>query len=193
MDKWVGLEYKNKKLFRYEISNKGEIRNLKTNKISRIYKNPCGYYYVYLCDSDNKRAWAEDTPYLIHKMMCYSFFDNYDTMINVCDHIDRNKRNNELENLRIISQRENCGNKKNNSLYGVGVKLNKSGTFSSSININKKNVILGTFSTPEEASSKYNFILQQLKDIEKSSRKYDYNRTKINNEYFLEFFPITIV
>lgn len=75
------------------------------------------------------------------------------------DHIDCNKTNNRPENLRLATRSQNCFNKsiyKNNKSGFKGVCYDKSkGRFRASIAANKKNIILGLFSTPELAHAAY--------------------------------------
>lgn len=82
----------------------------------------------------------------------------------VIDHIDSNKLNNHIDNLRIITQRENTSKEKAiKSGLPTGVYLNKiSNRYVSTITINGKITYLGIFSTPEEASNAYQ---QRLKTI----------------------------
>ena len=81
------------------------------------------------------------------------------------DHIDRNKLNNQRENLRICSHRKNILNRglqKNNTSGFRGVKINK-GLILSQIGVHGKTIFLGTFKTRvdavlayDEAAIKYN-------------------------------------
>ena len=82
----------------------------------------------------------------------------------VIDHIDSNKSNNSVDNLRIISFRQNISKEKKlkrNLPTGVyRTKNNKS--FYSMLNINSKLHYLGQFSTPEEASQAYENKVKQI-------------------------------
>jgi hypothetical protein len=82
----------------------------------------------------------------------------------VVDHIDSNKLNNNVVNLRIITNREN--NSKERSIKSglpVGVVYNKENKkYRSLIEINKKRVHLGYFITPQEASNAYQNKLKSL-------------------------------
>lgn len=80
------------------------------------------------------------------------------------DHINRNKLDNRLQNLRICSNAENSRNKKvTNKKYkyptGVSKMLDKYGRkkpFIAAIKVNNKTVHLGYFYTPSEAALAYN-------------------------------------
>lgn len=84
----------------YSISNMGRVINNK----SKVLLKPsiaCGYYKV--CLSENGVV----KDYLIHHLV-YKVFNNDDNLNNyVIDHIDGNKLNNRLDNLRKISCSEN--------------------------------------------------------------------------------------
>jgi hypothetical protein len=76
------------------------------------------------------------------------------------DHIDRDKTNNCISNLREATQLENNRNRtkqKTSSSKYIGVHLeNKSKKWSAQIRMNNKRVRLGRFSTEEEAALAYN-------------------------------------
>jgi hypothetical protein len=83
------------------------------------------------------------------------------------DHIDGNKLNNRIENLRLVSQRENCMNQKihrNGRLVGATFHKN-SGKWRSDIKINNKQLWLGIFKTPQLAHEAY---MEKLKEIKRN-------------------------
>jgi hypothetical protein len=76
------------------------------------------------------------------------------------DHINGNRNDNRIENLRDISHKINCQNKKapssNNKSGYLGVHFSKvSNKWTSQITINRKCKSLGLFKTPEEAYAAY--------------------------------------
>ena len=83
----------------------------------------------------------------------------------VVDHIDSNKQNNNLNNLQIITQRENSSKEKTlKSGLPVGVYYwKKTNRYQCKIYINKKSIFLGYYDTPEEASKVYKNILKTIK------------------------------
>jgi Drexlerviridae HNH endonuclease len=70
------------------------------------------------------------------------------------DHINRNSEDDRIENLRLVSPRENSQNKKNHSRHGIGVRL-YNGKYRAQIKIGAKQLHLGTFLTEKEASAAY--------------------------------------
>lgn len=76
----------------------------------------------------------------------------------VIDHIDLNKTNNRVENLRIVTNRENCANNKvsRNKTGFVGVSyIKKINKWIAVIYKNKKAKYLGTYKSALEASEAY--------------------------------------
>lgn len=76
------------------------------------------------------------------------------------DHIDQDKTNNRIENLRACTSSQNKGNiglLRNNRTGYRGVSMNgRSGFYHAQIKIHGKQTYLGRFSTPEEAALRYN-------------------------------------
>ena len=96
---WKRVELNTK--FVYQISNKGRIKNMKTNRIS-IGTLSCGYRRTQLKMSDNKRK-----NVLIHRLVMKIFVGESPIGKNIVNHIDENKENNYLENLEYVSPKDN--------------------------------------------------------------------------------------
>jgi hypothetical protein len=84
----------------------------------------------------------------------------------VVDHIDSNTSNNNIDNLRVISHRENMSKERTKkSGLPTGVYFYKrNNNYCSQISINKKRIHLGYFNTIEEASNAYKNKLVIIKN-----------------------------
>ena len=94
---WKGvLDFPN-----YQISSLGRIRNINSNRILRPSLT-CGYYKVRL----SNKGIAKD--YLVHHLVFKHFSKEKYNADLVIDHIDGNKLNNDFNNLRLLSRKENA-------------------------------------------------------------------------------------
>jgi hypothetical protein len=103
---------------------------------------------------------------LIHQLIAAAFLDyKFQGHKLVVDHIDSNKLNNHIDNLRIVTARENVSKEKAiKSGLPTGVCYYKSTKkYHSRIEINKKTIRLGCFKTIEEASYAYQQKLKTIK------------------------------
>ena len=83
----------------YSISNLGRVRNNATDRILKPGIDGRGYYYVNLCKDGY--AYAKN----IHKLVALMFIENPDNKPYV-DHIDCNKQNNNVINLRCVQTKK---------------------------------------------------------------------------------------
>lgn len=74
------------------------------------------------------------------------------------DHINHNRSDNRIENLRIVDNKENQYNKK----AAKGCRLRKCGRWEARITVDGKQIALGYYSTEEEASSAYKKAKKEL-------------------------------
>jgi hypothetical protein len=88
----------------YQINRKGEVLGLKSNKILKK-RNHKGYIIIGLYDAEKKNK-----KFTIHKLLAIQFIPNPNNLPMI-DHIDRNKQNNNLENLRWCDAITNVRNK----------------------------------------------------------------------------------
>ena len=87
----------------YSISNQGRVRHDKRNHIRKIFIDKDGYEIVALQKN------GKPITRRVHKLVALAFVPN--PLNKPCvDHIDTNKLNNNADNLRWVTQRENCNN-----------------------------------------------------------------------------------
>lgn len=81
----------------YSVSSSGDIMNRRYRKLHQ-YLDRYGYYYVSLGGK----------KYKVHRLVASAFIGDVDGK--EVDHIDTNRKNNSLDNLRIVTRRENANN-----------------------------------------------------------------------------------
>ena len=132
----------------YSISNLGNVKNNKTGRVLKHVINNNGYYKVSLCSDGNIYQ------KLIHKLIAESFITNpYNKQF--VDHINNNKLDNNVRNLRYVTNQENSMNSKlsskNTSNY-KGVYYRKdSKKWEAKIGNNGKLLHLGYFDNIDDA------------------------------------------
>lgn len=125
--------------------NKGYIYDPKTGKIfgvrgKEIIQNQNGYIVLSIRGKNHLKA---------HHFAWYMIYDNVDFI--ELDHIDTNKSNNKIDNLRIVTKSQQ---NQNRSFKGISWhKMNKK--WISRITVNGKTTHLGYFNTEEEARNAY--------------------------------------
>ena len=96
----------------YGITKKGVIKDYRTGKLINCSLNKSGYKKLQLVNPEGKKG------FLVHRLVALQFIKQIEGK-NEVDHIDRNRINNNIENLRWVNdieQVENRGNFKNNKL-----------------------------------------------------------------------------
>ena len=144
----------------YQVSNLGNIKSYKNGKEKqlKLVKITDGYLIVNLYINGIRKTRK------VHQLVAESFLNHKRCgMELVVNHIDFNKTNNKLENLEIVSNRENSNRKhlKSTSKY-TGVYWNKCiGKWRAYIFINGNQKHLGLFTNELEASEAYQLELSK--------------------------------
>jgi hypothetical protein len=148
---------------KYLVSNFGNIYSLKSSRTLSLPLNSDGYASVRLHNENGNKSFK------VHQLVAMMFLGHKSTgqnRIRVVDHIDGDRSNNNLNNLRIVSPREN--RIKSNHISGntskyIGVCWDKNrGKWLSSIKIEGVQKYLGRYDNEEEAANAY---LNQLKEL----------------------------
>lgn len=152
----------------YKISRLGEVYSFKSGKKRVLRPSLVNGYHQLILRKENKRK-----SFFVHQLMALTFLGHViKGHEQVVDHINSIKTDNRLENLRIISNRENVsiGKYKERGLpTGVSVLTIKGNLrnytyFRAQIYLEEQ-THLGIFSSAEEASEAYQ---EALKNLEKN-------------------------
>ena len=131
----------------YEISDHGNIKNITTHKMLKPRVNNRGYNNVDLYNIGKRTK-------QIHRLVAQAFLDNHDDKLCV-DHIDRNRLNNHISNLRYATNSENSMNRSkcsNNTSGTTGVNFHKTNNkWRARITKDGARKNLGSFDSKEEA------------------------------------------
>ena len=147
----------------YEVSSLGRVKSLSNNgykkeKIRVLRLDIHGYLSVNLSNKKIKR-------YKVHQLVAMAFLGHKPNgNVLVVDHINNDKLDNRLENLQVISNRENSykTQEKYASKYkGVSFNKNKK-RWIARIQIDGKSKYLGMHRTEELASEAYQNKLKEL-------------------------------
>ena len=145
----------------YQVSNIGRVRNSNTGRILTNTLSNRGYYEVRLSCHTNR------IHHLVHRLVANEFLEKLDNLTYyVVDHIDRDKTNNKVYNLRYATQSQNELNKAKNlntkttSVY-KGV-CRQQGKWISNIRFEGKIYHLGSYDLEEEAAVAYNMKALEL-------------------------------
>jgi len=171
----------------YEVSSLGRVRSLDRvtcnrrgsfTRKGRVLNGTVdlhGYKIVGL------RLKNKGKTFKVHQLVAITFLGHKpDGHKIVVDHINNIKTDNRLENLQLISARENTSKDRKGSSKYTGVSLIKSrGKWQSMIQISGKQKSLGCFDTEEEASQYYQDALKSIEEgtevrtnVNKKSSKY---------------------
>jgi hypothetical protein len=88
----------------YAVSDRGTVLNLRTEKILNQRVDTNGYLQV------NFYGKSKNTSRFVHRLLAKAWIKNTENKPQV-DHIDRNKQNNALSNLRWVTCQENMLNR----------------------------------------------------------------------------------
>lgn len=142
----------------YKISSCGNVLSLKrkTPKILRKYLDTKGYLMVRLCNEGGQKT------KLVHKLVAEAFLGHTPNGCKeVIDHIDSDKQNNNIKNLRIVSTRTNVSKDKKNKHGYTGVHYHKTKElYVARALVEGKRKHIGYYDTAAQAGKAYlDFIL----------------------------------
>lgn len=136
----------------YEVSNFGRVRNILkfNNRILNPLKTRDGYFYLELSNNYIRKTKK------LHKVVAESFLGEHKGLS--VNHIDGNKLNNHIDNLEIVSARENCAHRslmsKKSSKYTNVTWDKQHQKWRAQVYINGKQNYIGIFECEEKAYQK---------------------------------------
>jgi hypothetical protein len=136
----------------YQVSSMGDVRSRR-----RVLK-PCVDKF-YLCVSLHKDKKQKKAT--IHQLVILAFTGEKSNHEYTIDHVNSDKHDNRLENLRLIKHRENASKDRTSNTGYTGVYLYKK-RYYSAIRIDGVKKHLGVFDTPEKAYDAYKKELNEL-------------------------------
>ena len=143
---------------KYQVSNIGRCRSLLFGR-TRM-KKPCdrgsGYQTIKFHEDGKSKHWQ------LHRAVAEAFIRPI-LSGEVVNHKDMNPSNNNVENLEIVSVRENVNHgKKNTGIQKLGARKTDGGKYTSSIRVYGKLIHLGTFDTKDEAQQAYIRVVKAI-------------------------------
>jgi hypothetical protein len=142
----------------YSVDADGNIYS-KTGRKLKCSINSLGYKQLF-----TYRDGKFDNAYLIHRLVYETFIDKIPDD-KVIDHIDRDKTNNKLSNLRLVTFQQNLFN--TDAKGYCWVKHAKK--WRAKIQVNKKTIYLGYFNTELEARAAYLSAKEKLHIIHQNT------------------------
>lgn len=185
----------------YQVSDHGRVRSVDRLSYQSNCKKPHKLSGTdmsqYISKHGYMRIGLKKNQYNVHRLVMMAFVGESELLV---DHIDENKQNNNLSNLRYCTPRENTlfsttkENKSKNykSKYTGVTQENKTGKWISRISIKGERVYLGFYGTELEAHKAYQKSLneiteeQELESCRKLSGKNKDSQCKHGNGKQLE-------
>lgn len=141
----------------YCINREGLVLNNRTGKFLKPFTNQKNYLLVDL------RIDGERRTKKLHRLLAIAFIPNPNNLP-VIDHLDRNRQNNSLDNLRWATIQDNNNNRTLKGTIDYTKKLRKDGTYRerwrARYRNNYKFCNLGTFKTEKEAKDRLKNYLE---------------------------------
>ena len=152
----------------YMVSNKGNVKSFKRKNTILLKQgtDKDGYKRVVFMKDGIRKTFN------VHQLVAMTFLDYGTSNSNlVVNHINFIRDDNNLENLELVTYRENASKKICSNEF-IGVTKTESGRWTSNIRVNKDSIYLGTFDTAEEASEYYDKALLAIdNDLEINKKR----------------------
>lgn len=136
----------------YQVSNMGNVKTLRWGKERLLTQGDDTNGYLQVSVNNKKRK--------VHKLVAMAFLghtpNGFETVVH---HIDGNKKNNNVDNLELVTSRYNS----TEHIKDVGVTFDKKcGKWKARIRIGDKRITLGLFTDKQDALDAYQNKLKEL-------------------------------
>ena len=175
----------------YQVSNLGRVRKYKTKKLRSIFDekeelfkirkqrvNCHGYYTIALVKLKEIKTFS------VHQLVAMAFLNHVPCgMKLVVNHKNFDRLDNRVENLEIVSNRENSNQKhlKSSSIYtGVIIDKKRDNYFISKIKIKSQSIHLGYYKDEKQASEMYELAVKLVDEYNGSPKDF---RELVKKEY----------
>ena len=142
---------------RYEVSNLGKVRNIKSGKVLKPQLNRNGYL-MHLLYENNKQKHL-----YLHRIIAIAFIDNPEEKPCV-NHIDENKLNNDLSNLEWCTVKEN-------NIHGTRTKRVAEKCFKKVIQLDLNDNVLNEFESMTQAEQETGASVSHISSCCNGKRK----------------------
>jgi len=129
----------------YAVDENGSVWSYRKNDWLRSSLNGTGYHKVHLWKNRKMKT------HLVHRLVVQTFLENYSNDLDV-DHINGDKLNNHISNLRMVTHQQNHFNRTKAKGYYWHKHSKK---WMAKITVNYKDKYLGSFDTEQEAREAY--------------------------------------
>lgn len=154
----------------YEINRLGQIRNKELNKYPKGSINNVGYHVISLKIGKNSYK-----TFSIHKLVAITFLPNPNNFP-IVDHIDRDRKNNTVTNLRWSSYSDNSKNQNKSISRETNILYQK---------INDSGNVLAEYSPKELKKLGYN--IQKITECINNSKKYKEYFWRKSNKKLIDY------
>ena len=136
-----------------EVREDGMVRHVNTS--SKAVNAKEDWHLGNLCTHGYRRVYKKGVTYKVHRLVASAFISNSENKPMV-DHVDGDRQNNDISNLRWVSRSENGQNHRKHREGKIpGVHTTKGGKYEARTTYRGSSKYLGVYNTPEEAHAAY--------------------------------------